>query len=290
TAMGLLTAATGFFLLRPEHGPAGVATAPDLGGLAVRRLLPLILLLPLVLGRVEFAGERIGLWGPRLGSALYAVAQMVMLGAAVWAGGAILGGLDRRRGEAEAARGRLLQRERAARAEAERQVRAELALRRAAEAVSAALTIEDVVPTIAASALEATDSDGVVVKRVLAAEDTVEVIAVSGSNVPRVGSLGPYRGSFTEEALVHRRVEAVPVIVESGRPFSPGLLEVCGRCRAAVVPLLAGGTPIGALTLVRRPERAPFRDDELARAHVFGDLAALAFHKAQLLEDAQRSR
>src|SRR5690606_8603569 len=58
TAMGLLTAATGFFLLRPEHGPAGVATAPDLGGLAVRRLLPLILLLPLVLGRVELAGER----------------------------------------------------------------------------------------------------------------------------------------------------------------------------------------------------------------------------------------
>src|SRR5690606_8593348 len=99
-----------------------------------------------------------------------------------------------------------------------------------------------------------------------------------------------YHGSFTEAALVHGRVEAVPVIAESGRPFSPGLLEVCGQCRAAVVPLVAGGTPIGALALVRRPERAPFEDDELARAHVFGDLAALAFHKAQLLEDAQRSR
>src|SRR5690606_4511466 len=99
-----------------------------------------------------------------------------------------------------------------------------------------------------------------------------------------------YHGSFTEAALVHGRVEAVPVIAESGRPFSPGLLEVCGQCRAAVVPLLAGGTPIGALALVRRPERAPVREDELERAHVFGDLAALAFHKAQLLEDAQRSR
>lgn len=290
TAVAIMMAATGFFLLRPGHGPAGVATAPDLGGIAVRRLLPLIVVLPLVLGRLQLAGERADLWGPRLGAALNAIAAMMMLGVAVWAGGAILGRLDRRRSEAEAARGRLLWRERTARAAAERQARAELALRRAAEAVSAALTIEDVVPRIAESALEATDSDGVVVKRVLADEDAVEVIAVAGSTVPRVGSRGPYHGSFTETTLVHGRVEAVPVIAESGAPFSPGLLEVCGRCRAAVVPLVAGGTPIGALALVRRPERAPYRDDELARAHVFGDLAALAFHKAQLLEEAQRSR
>jgi len=290
TAVGIMASATGFFLLRPGHGPAGVVTAPDLGGIVVRRLLPIIVLLPLLLGRVELAGERMGLWSPHLGAALNAIAEMVMLGAAVWAGGAVLGRLDRRRSEAEAARGRLLWRERVARAQAESQARAELALRRAAEAVSAALTIEDVVPRIAESALEATGSDGVVVKRVLPAEDAVEVIAVAGSHVPRVGSRGPYRGSFTEAALVHGRVEAVPVIAESGRPFSPGLLEVCAQCRAAVVPLVAGGTPIGALALVRRPERAPFRDDELARAHVFGDLAALAFHKAQLLEDARRSR
>ncbi|HEX7089692.1 MAG TPA: GAF domain-containing sensor histidine kinase [Longimicrobiales bacterium] len=289
-AAGILATAVGLFLSRPEHGPASVVTAPDVGGLVVRRLLPLIVLVPVAVGWLRLEGERAGYYGTELGTALAAIAMMVLLGTAIWVGGAALGRLDRRRSSAEAARARLLVQERAARADAEREARAEEALRRAAEAISAAVTIEDVVRRIAEGALEATDAAGVVVKRVRLAEDVVEVIAVAGRSVPPVGSRGPYRGSFTEAALIEGRVKAVPVVEETRQPFSPGLREVCGRCRAAVVPLVAGGRPIGALTLVRPPEREPFREDELARAHAFGDLAALAFLKAQLLEDAQRSR
>ena len=290
TAAGVLAVAVGLFLSRPEHGPASVVTARDVGGLAVRRLLPLVVLLPLAVGWLRLEGERAGYYGTALGSALASVAMMLVLGVAIWVGGAVLGRLDRRRRPAEAARARLLVQERAARAEAEREARAEEALRRAAEAISAAVTVEEVASVIAEAALEATDAAGVIVKRVRLEEDAVEVIAVAGGRVPPVGSRGPYRGSFTEAALIEGRVKAVPVVKETRQPFSPGLREVCGRCRAAVVPLAAGGRPIGALTLVREPEREPFREDELARAHAFGDLAALAFLKAQLLAEAQRSR
>jgi signal transduction histidine kinase len=290
TAVGILATAAGLFLCRPRHGPASVVTAPDVGGLVVRRLLPLVVLVPVAVGWLRLEGERAGYYGPELGAALASIAMMLMLGVAIWAGGAALGRLDRRRSLAEAARAQLLVQERAARANAEREARAEEALRRAAEAISGAVTIEDVVRRIAEGALEATDAGGVVVKRVRLEEDVVEVIAVAGGRVPPVGSRRPYRGSFTEAALIEGRVKAVPVVEETRQPFSPGLREVCGRCRAAVVPLAARRRPIGALTLVRAPQREPFREDELARAHAFGDLAALAFLKAQLLEEAQRSR
>jgi signal transduction histidine kinase len=290
TAAGILAVALGLFLSRPQHGPAGVLSARDVGGAAVRRLFPLVVLVPFAVSWLGLAGQRAGYYGTELGSALESIAMMLLLGLAVWIGGAALGRLDRRRSLAEAARARLLVQERAARAEAEREARAEEALRRAAEAIAAAVTIEDVVRRIAEAALEATDAAGVVVKRVRLEEDAVEVIAVAGGRVPPVGSRGPYRGSFTEAALMEGRVKAVPVVEETRQPFSPGLREVCGRCRAAVVPLAASGRPIGALTLVREPEREPFRDDELARAHAFGDLAALAFLKAQLLAEARRSR
>lgn len=67
-------------------------------------------------------------------------------------------------------------------------------------------------------------------------------------------------------------------------------MQLCGDCSALVVPLLDAGEPIGALILLRRPEHQSFRPDEIARARTFGDLAALAFRKIHLLEEAERRR
>src|SRR5690606_13791651 len=75
----------------------------------------------------------------------------------------------------------------------------------------------------------------------------------------------------------------------TGAKFS-GLSRSCRDCAVIVVPLLDSGPAVGALVLLRTPDRAPFRADEVARARTFGELASLAFRKVFLLEDSERRR
>ena len=73
--------------------------------------------------------------------------------------------------------------------------------------------------------------------------------------------------------------------------FLPGVFaETYMSGSALAIPLMDGGEAIGTLVLLRRPERSPFTDDEAARAHTFGNLAALAFRKVSLLDDSEKKR
>ena len=191
---------------------------------------------------------------------------------------------------AEEERVHLLERERHARGEAERRAVEEEALRHAAEAVSASFTVEETSRRIAESALTATRADAAFVERIDAARNEVEVIATAGELTPTLGSRGAYPGSYTELVLERMEPELIPEINSADRSLPSYLAEQCGNCSALVVPLLDAGEPIGALILLRRLERWSFREDEIARARTFGDLAALAFRKIHLLEDAERRR
>lgn len=185
---------------------------------------------------------------------------------------------------------RLYGQARQARAEAERRARDEEALREATHALNAIFGVQEIIREIAERALEATEADGAFVKRILSAEDQVEVVAVAGEFRPEVGERVPFSDSFTQLVIERGEPIVIPNISEAQRPLPGTLLQRCGDCCAVAVPLLDLGGAIGGLFLLRKPGAPPFGPDETRRAHTFGQLAALAFRKVHLLEDSESKR
>lgn len=174
--------------------------------------------------------------------------------------------------------------------EARRREREEAALRKAAESVTAIFSVEEIIEQIAHSALEATEADGSFVERVVEGGAEVRVVAVAGEMHPEIGLVLPFEGSMAQVVLEQRQPRIIKVLSETAQ-FLPGVLtEMYADSSALAVPLMDGGEAIGTLILVRSPQRAPFTDAEAQRAHTFGNLAALAFRKVNLLDDSERKR
>ena len=173
---------------------------------------------------------------------------------------------------------------------AERRAAEEEAMRRAAEAVTATSTVEETSRRIAESAVQATRADSAFLERIDPARGEVRVLACAGEGTPPVGACLPYRGSFAELVVERGGPELIPALARAGRPLPSDLVRDCGECSAMVVPLLGPEEPIGALVLLRRPGQEPFRAEEAPRAHTFATLAALAFRKVRLLEEAEARR
>lgn len=70
--------------LTANSGYMRVFSSPTDGGIAVRRLLPVALILPLVIGWLRLEGERAGLYGSEFGLALFATSNAVILAALMW--------------------------------------------------------------------------------------------------------------------------------------------------------------------------------------------------------------
>lgn len=175
---------------------------------------------------------------------------------------------------------------------AERRAREEEALRRAAEAVAAQYTIDEVLQEIAASALAATDADGAFVEQLDSATDQVEVVAAEGIETPPRGTRIAYAGSFAARVMEGGRAELVARLADATDALSSALAAF-PDAGALVVPLLDsadGGSATGALFLLRRSGTPPFRDRDLERTETFGRLASLAIGKVRLLEQSQRQR
>ncbi len=172
--------------------------------------------------------------------------------------------------------------------EAERHAREEAALREAAAAVAAPMSIGEMVEQIATGALTATAADGAFVARIDSESNELVTAAAAGARGPLVGSRVPFARSLAERALRRNVPLAVARLDATERPLLGGLAARCAECAAILVPLAEDDTAIGVLVLLREPGRPAFREDEVGRAHTFGQLAALAFRKVQLLEEAER--
>ncbi|HET8656230.1 MAG TPA: GAF domain-containing protein [Longimicrobiaceae bacterium] len=177
-----------------------------------------------------------------------------------------------------------------ARGEAERRAREEAALREAAGALSASASTEEVIRRIAGSAMAATNADGAFVERIDVERDEVVVVATAGTEVPAVGARGPYTGSYAEEVIERAEPRLVPRLADSPRRLPDGLLRSHPDDVALVLPLVNAGEPIGALSLLRGPEKWHFRPDEVRRAYTFAEIASLAFRKIHMLEDSEQRR
>lgn len=99
-----------------------------------------------------------------------------------------------------------------------------------------------------------------------------------------------YAGSLAQAVIGRGESEIIARLEETNERISPDLLRYCAECASLAVPLVDVNEAIGALILLREPERHEFRPDEAERARTFADLAALAFRKVHLLEESERGR
>ncbi len=92
---GLLCA--GIFSARPTREPTATLVSATAGGIMARRLLPASFLIPLILGWMQFRGERAGLYGVELGLSLFAISNIIAFNVLVWWNARSLGRIDAER-------------------------------------------------------------------------------------------------------------------------------------------------------------------------------------------------
>jgi PAS domain S-box-containing protein len=78
TALSFLLLALGVICARPDRGLGELATGDDVGSFILRRLLPVAILAPFLLGLMGLIGQRAGLYALDYGMSLLVVAMMVL--------------------------------------------------------------------------------------------------------------------------------------------------------------------------------------------------------------------
>lgn len=90
----------GVLASQPDVGLMRPLTVELPAGRAARRLLPAVIVVPILLGWLRLAGQGAGLFGLEVGLALYATSNVMVLGALTWRTAASLGEAERQREEA----------------------------------------------------------------------------------------------------------------------------------------------------------------------------------------------
>jgi signal transduction histidine kinase len=87
----------GCLMARPERGPLRYVANARLSGIASRRLLPAVIVLPLAFGWLCVWGQKTGFFGVEVATALFAVSLVVVLGTVVWIDARAVDAADRER-------------------------------------------------------------------------------------------------------------------------------------------------------------------------------------------------
>jgi PAS domain S-box-containing protein len=101
TSAALLMLCVGFVLAKPDQGAMKVVIDAGPGGLVIRRLLPVIFFLPLLLASLSLQGIAANWYQPGFAMAIFVVLMISGLSTAVWAGGRVLQSLEAKRLAAE---------------------------------------------------------------------------------------------------------------------------------------------------------------------------------------------
>ena len=101
TAAGFFALCVAMLCVRPELGFMEVVNADHAGGAATRRLLPIVVVVPLVIGWLRLKGQRAGLYESATGTLLFTCAVVVSLAVLVWWDGRAFGRADTERRRAE---------------------------------------------------------------------------------------------------------------------------------------------------------------------------------------------
>jgi len=127
TAVALWLLALGVLCARPEVGVVRRFLAADSGGLLLRRMIPVAVVLPVLLGRLRIAGETAGLYDQPFGRSVLILSFILLFSGVTWWTASAVQRMEAARLRAEAAERDLrdqlaasLDSERAARSQAER--------------------------------------------------------------------------------------------------------------------------------------------------------------------------
>lgn len=101
TAVLLLAAALAVLVARPQQGVVQILMSPSAGGVMARHLLPAGIAIPIVIGLLRVAGQRLGYYDMEFGAALMVVAMVVLLVGAVLVTAARLNRTDSEKSRAE---------------------------------------------------------------------------------------------------------------------------------------------------------------------------------------------
>ena len=104
TAAGLIVINLGIILARPRRGLMAVATSNTTGGVMARRLLPLALVAPFLIGWLRVQGEQRGFYDSEFGVAMVSITYMGFFTAFIWRTAWVLLQSDQLRIGAERAR------------------------------------------------------------------------------------------------------------------------------------------------------------------------------------------
>ena len=97
TALGFGVLCVGIFCARPRREPAATLVSATAGGLMARRLLPAAFIIPIVLGWVQFQGERAGFYGVEFGHSLFVVCNVIAFNILIWWNARSIGQIDAER-------------------------------------------------------------------------------------------------------------------------------------------------------------------------------------------------
>ncbi len=102
TAVAVTVLAAGIVLARPERWPTSTLVSESAGGMMARRMLPAVIVLPVLFGWLRLGGQRVGLYDLPFGLAIMVASTIVLLTVVVWWSAAALERADRARTEAHA--------------------------------------------------------------------------------------------------------------------------------------------------------------------------------------------
>jgi signal transduction histidine kinase/CheY-like chemotaxis protein len=101
SAGALVVFGLGLFFARPDRGLMAVVTGDGPGGVLARRLLPMAVVVPAVMGGLRYAAHWAHLVEPVFGLSLYVLSQITIFLAMIWWTAGSIGRLDRDRRRAE---------------------------------------------------------------------------------------------------------------------------------------------------------------------------------------------
>jgi PAS domain S-box-containing protein len=84
TALTFSLLCLGVLSARPNRGLMTIVTSDTAGGIMARRLLPAMIVIPLILGWVRLSGQRAGYYGTEFGTSLLTVSIVLIFGFLVW--------------------------------------------------------------------------------------------------------------------------------------------------------------------------------------------------------------
>ncbi len=103
TALAFILLSVGVILARPEYELVHIFTNEGPAGILARRLLPAAVAIPITLGWLELYGQNRGLYDSALGTAVYALSNVIVFSALIWLNARVLYRVEAERGRAEEA-------------------------------------------------------------------------------------------------------------------------------------------------------------------------------------------